>query len=449
MILPIMKHLHIILFALFAACTLNACLDSGNNTTTTVSDDATVASMRFTANDTMPGLQAATFIIEDRVDTGLIHNIDSILFGTRIDSVIPIFAFNATPAAAIIYTPNDTTMLSVSDTIDFSQRPVYLQVVASDNIHEKWYEIQVNVHQVDPDLFTWEQLTLAIYPTEGTEQKAIELQKTFYVFVNDGISNALYSSTNARSWQKASINGLPDNCQVRNILQIGDVLYYANGETLYTSTNASDWSTLTPNVNLVNLLFSFNNKIWGIAYDATTQAYQLATSDDATTWEIEQTLPADFPISDYAALTFTSASNRLRAMVIGGFSATGESLNTRWNVEYTEDKGYTWTNFSIEQPTFGSLTGVSVIWYNEQFYLFGGVDANNQVGEYAMLESHDEGMHWNVPDSTHNRLPDTYPLRSKSSVFVGSDNAIYIVGGQSRTQVFSDVYRGKLNSIDW
>ncbi len=448
MILPFMKHLHIIISHLLLACALTACLDSANNTTT-VSSDATVASMRFTANDSMPGLAAATFIIEDRIDTGLIHNVDSILFGTRIDSVIPVFTFNATPGAAIVYTPHDTTMLSVSDTIDFSKRPVYLQVVASDNMHEKWYEIQVNVHQVDPDLFAWEKLATDIYPTVGAEQKAFELKGVFYILVNDGISNRLYSSNNARTWRENSISGLPDNCQVRNILQIADKLYYAAGDQLYTSTDATTWTTASTNLNIVNLLFLFNENIWAIAYDSATQQYSLATSTDATTWQIEQALPADFPISDYAALTFTSASDRLRAMVVGGFSATGESLNTRWNVEYTEDTGYTWTDFSIEQPTFGSLTGVSLIWYNKHFYLFGGVDADNQIGEYAILESVDEGMHWNIPDSAHNCLPKTYQLRSKSSVFVGSDNAIYIVGGQSRTAIYSDVYRGKLNSIDW
>ncbi len=443
-----MRHIYISLLACVCACLLTACLET-DETTVAVSSDATVASMRFTANDTMPGLAAATFIVADRIDTGLIYNIDSIMYGTKVDKVIPIFTFNATPGAAIIYTPNDTTILSIGDTINFAQRPVYLQVVASDNMHEKWYEIQVDVHQVDPDLFDWKQLTTQAYPAAGAEQKAFELDGAFYIIVNNGLSNSLYRSTNATIWNKVALSGLPDNCQVRNILQIDNTLYYAAGDAIYTSTNASDWTQLTSDANIANLLFFFNEQIWGIAYDAATEQYHFATSTDAKTWTVLEAIPANFPISDYAALTFQSASRRPRAMVVGGFSAAGESLNTRWNIEYLENRGYAWTNFSIEQPTFRSLTGVSIVWYNERFYLFGGADANNQVGDYAILESVDEGMHWSIPDSTHNRLPDTYLLRSKSSVFVGSDNAIYIVGGQSRTAIFSDVYRGKLNSIDW
>ncbi len=442
-----MKRCYILLF-ICLCCTLTACLNSVQNEYA-VSDDATVASMRFASNDTMPGLAAATFIIEERLDTGLIHNIDSIMYGTRVDKAIPIFSFNATPAAAILYTPNDTVFLSVADTVDFTQSPIYLQVVASDNMHQKWYKIKVNVHQVDPDLFDWKQLATHVYPTDGAEQKAFELNDAFYIIVNNGLGNSLYRSDNAQTWQQVSITGLPDNCQVRNIWQMDNTLYYAAGDAIYTSTNATEWSKLTPDANIANLLFFFNEQIWGIAYDAAVGQYHFATSTDMLAWQLQEAIPANFPISDYAALTFQSASRRPRAMVVGGFSATGESLNTRWNVEYLENRGYTWTNFSIEQPAFRSLTGVSVIWYNKRFYLFGGADADNQLGDYAMLESVDEGMNWNIPDSAHNCLPTTYQLRSKSSVFVGSDNAIYIVGGQSRTAIFSDVYRGKLNSIDW
>ncbi len=433
------------------ALTFQACLDS-EDTTTTVSSDATVASLYFSENDTMPGLAAAEFIIEEGLDTGKIYNVDSILFGTRVDSVMPVFTFNATPAAAIIYTLEDTIFLSSYDTIDFSHNPTLLQVVASDNQHEKWYKIYVNVHQVDPDLFVWERLSSAAFPTAGAEQKAFALGDYLYILVNNGIKNTLYRSSTGRVWNELSVQGLPNNCQVRNVANMNGTLYYAAGDKVYTSTDAQNWTItnlIATDYQLVNMLFTFNDSVWAIAQNTNTQAYHLATAANPTQWTLHEALPNDFPISDFAALAFYSISNRPRAMVVGGFSANGESLNTRWNVEYTPDRGYTWTNFSIEQPSFNSLTGVSIVWYNNRFYLFGGVDADNQIGEYAILESVDEGMHWSVPDSAHNSLPVFYTPRTKSSVFVGKDNAIYIVGGQSRTTIFADVYRGKLNSIDW
>ena len=81
--------------------------------------------------------------------------------------------------------------------------------------------------------------------------------------------------------------------------------------------------------------------------------------------------------------------------------------------------------------------------------MFGGVDAENKLEDNAILESFDEGMNWSVPDSTHNSLPESYKARAYQSVMTDSNNNIYIVGGKSRTEVFSDVYKGKLNSINW
>ncbi len=426
-----------------------SCLEQ-TTTPTEVSSDATVKSMRFSAVDTLPGLAAATFLIEEGVDTGKIYNVDSILYGTRVDSVIPIFTFNATPSSAILYTHNDTISLSVSDTVDFSHNPTRLQVIASDNETEKWYHIYVNVHQVDPDLFVWERMANGVYPTTGAEHKVLRLGDQLCLFVNNGLTNSVYTSARGTIWTRSDVTGLPTMCQVRNMIVADETLYYVADKTVYTSTNASAWQATehaAASFQFVNLLFEYNDSIWAIVEQG--ENYHLATSKQGAEWRVHEPLPANFPISDYAALTFESISGRPRAMVMGGFAANGESLNTRWNVELTHDRGYVWTNFSIEQPNFESLTGVDVVSYDNRLYLFGGVDANNQIGEYAILESIDEGLNWFVPDSAHNYLPDTYTLRTKPSVAVGSDNALYIVGGQSRTQIFSDVFRGKLNSIDW
>ena len=155
-----------------------------------------------------------------------------------------------------------------------------------------------------------------------------------------------------------------------------------------------------------------------------------------------------WPIADFAALTFQSSSERPRAMVVGGRAKTGEPVNTRWNFEYTSHAGYRLKDFTIEQPQFNSLTGISIIQYDDRLIMFGGVD-NDQYWRSNMLFSDDEGMNWYMPDTAHNQLPDTYTTRQKQSVVVDKDNNIYIVGGQSQTQSFSDVYRGFLNSINW
>lgn len=447
-----MKHTSIYIFLIVVLLTGIGVACNRTTTTTTPSSDPTISSLTFASKDSFPGLAKAVFTIEERNDTGLIYNVDSLLYGTHIDSVVPAFRFKHTPASAVIYTPRDTITLTGKDTIDFTVRPMYIRVVAEDLVTTKWYAIEVNVHQVDPDLYVWEQTADKVYPTEGAEQKLTILNSRLYLFVNYGTYNKLYASAQGEEWTEQTLTGLPDNCDVRTIMQGKDELWYADGTSIYKSSDALTWSQTDLSAEsflLTNMLLCFNDSLWAIAQDKTTELYHLALSADGESWTLRDALPEDFPVSDYATTTFLSKSKRLRAMVMGGFSAKGESLNTRWNVEYLPGKGYKWLNFSIDQPKFQKLTGVAVIAYADRFFLFGGVDADNRIGSYAILESQDEGMNWYVPDSAHNMLPATYTLRTKPSVAIDEKQNIFIVGGQSRTEVFSDVYRGRLNSIDW
>ena len=65
-----------------------------------------------------------------------------------------------------------------------------------------------------------------------------------------------------------------------------------------------------------------------------------------------------------------------------------------------------------------------------------------------ILCSKNEGLTWEKADTTKNRLPEVYQARQKQSAIV-RDNNIYLFGGQDATKTYSDVYKGRLNSIDW
>ena len=80
--------------------------------------------------------------------------------------------------------------------------------------------------------------------------------------------------------------------------------------------------------------------------------------------------------------------------------------------------------------------------------LFGGVDADMRYFGRDILLSDNEGLTWVPADTAFNRLPEAYQARQKQTAIV-RDNYIYLFGGQDRTRTYSDVYRGKLNSIDW
>ena len=425
----------------------------------TSSSEARVKSFTFHKDTANPGLTAATYKVEHRTDTGLIYSIDSLQFGTRLDSVVPYITYMETPGYATFILPDTIVESTGADTLDFTQQPIYLRVTASDLVNVKWYRFNIFAHQVDPDLFVWEELTRQIFAPQVCDTKAFFHQGKLLLMVNNGLSTQAYQSADGSSWTRLSDNiaTLPTPCYVRDILQHNDTLYYIADNTLYSSTDGLVWeknANTASEYTLVNMVVSYDGKAWCLV-ENTSNALQLAiiaangieVMTDIADME-DGVLPANFPISDFAALSFGSSSERPRAMIVGGRNMAGEVVNTRWNLEYATADGYRLKDFSIAQPSFKSLTGVSIVQYGNHLIMFGGTD-NDLKWRSDMLYSDDEGMNWYVPDTVHNKLPNNYTSRQNQSVVLDNGQNLYIIGGQSQTESLSDVYRGYLNSAKW
>ena len=446
------------LFILFIlACSLVACKQSEVSET---SSENRVHTFTFYEDTLNPGLTKATYKIEDRTypDTGLIYSKDSLRYKTRLDSVVPYITYKATPGSATFYLPNDTIVSTGNDTIDLTQKPVYLHVFASDMKTERWYKIDINVHKINPDLYVWENLVDNIFPQQNCETKAFYIKDQFVLFVNNGLSTQIYTSKDTTNWAQSNttLTGLPTPCHVRDIVLHDNQLYYIDKDKLYASANIYNWeetdysgSTFEP----INMLLSYNNLAWCIVQDTTTKQLALATIQNnqiTPQKNIEDHedgyIPNTFPISDFAATSFTCSSERPRAIVVGGRNINGDPVNSRWSFEYDPNvKKYSLKDFTISQPSFNTLTGASIIQYDGKLMMFGGID-NNLEWNSTMLYSKDEGMNWQIPDTTFNQLPTQYGNRHNQTALV-LDNSIYLIGGQSHNTSFSDVYRGRLNSL--
>ncbi len=446
-------------FYLFGLIVLFLISCDNNKTTIATSSENRVSNFTFYKDTANIGLTEAIYKIEHLSDTGLIYCTDSLRYGTRLDSVVPHVTYKATPASATFFTPDTSIVSTGADTLDFSKDPIYLMVQSSDLAHKRWYRIKLHVHQADPDLFVWQRMTPSIFAPQHCDMKAFFDGEKIQLFVNNGFSTQLYQSVHGDEWEQVtSPTGLPTPCQVRDILQHGDTLYYMANDKLYTSTNYTDWVATDYSdqpYSLINMLVVFDGVTWCILQDRETESLFLGvihngviTSSPAIIGLDNNVLPKNFPISDFAALSFQSSSERPRAMIVGGRSIDGTAINTRWNMEYELSAGYRMVDFSIEQPNFQSLTGISIIQYNQQLIMFGGID-NDLTYRSDILYSNDEGMHWYAPDTLHNQLPDTYVSRHKQSVVTDDQCNIYIIGGQNNTETFSDVYRGFLNKLKW
>lgn len=433
---------------------LSSCKDKNDNTVTTNSDTE-VTSFYFAANDSFPSIGNTTFTISNYAtqDSGLITNIDSMAYLTPVDSLVPRIKFKSTPSSAVIITADTTITLTGTDTIDFTN-PVLLRVISSDLTATKYYRIKVNVHQADPDLFDWQQLCKAVVPNGTASTQGLVLGGQFYLFANNGFQTIVYQSADGSTWDAGTQPAtLPQNCNVRELLASDATgrFYYCQEGVVYTSTDGVTWSeqdmsaeTYVPRV----VQMEFNDSVWMVVEHSTNHTFHLAVEDGNSWRTITDPLPANWPLTDYAVVTFKSSSERARVMIVGGYDTEGNPLNSRWNLEYNPVGGYRYANFAIDRPLCSAILGASVVYYGKLFYLFGGVDADAQYISETALCSDDEGLNWYPIDTVHNRLMDVYSPRTQTSAFV-HQSRIYLMGGQSRTEVFSDVLSGKLNSIDW
>lgn len=433
---------------------------------TIISSDARVSTFTFQEDTANSGLKAVIYKVEHRNDTGLISSVDSLPFGTRLDSVIPLVTYMATPGIVNFVLPDTTITSTGVDTMNFNQKPIYLHVTASDMKTEKWYLIDIAAHQEDPNLFVWKCLTNNLFAPASIpncQTKAFRINDQLVVYVNTGLSTSIYISNNGEEWTRhaASVATLPVPCHVRDIVQHGNTLYYIDGTFLYTSSDLLTWekvdyagATFKP----INMLMSYNGHAWCILQDNVNEQLQLGIITDSirpikNIVDMDNGyLPATFPINDFAALEFSTSSERPRAMIVGGRTLNGDIVKSRWNLEYTtyfgESDTYRLKDFSIAQPTFESLTGVSIIQYEGKLMMFGGTD-NDLTLRSDILYSDDEGMNWYLPDTASNQMPSSYLSRSNQSVLVDNTSNIYIIGGESHTRTFGDVYRGFLNSSKW
>jgi len=427
-------------FLLLIIGILSSCF--GTETTTT-SSDASFVSLTFAANDSIPYLNTAKFSLDG--DGKTIVNIDSLPFKTRVDSVNPTFSFKSTAGTILyfdksVYKYNkDSALITGKDTIDF-RNPVGVRNYASDGKTYLRYNVKVNVHKVDPELYIWTKASDKLSSINALSQKTILFNNTFFYYLNDGTNGYLYNSTDGNSWNTAVVNGLPTNTPLTDLTQFNSKLFVTqDGYNIYSSTNGFTWvKKSTSEFTFKSLLFGLNGKLWAVVQAKSDLSYHFANSADGDIWTMLGEIPNSFPLNDFASITFSTVTGKSKGVVVGGVSTSGFALRTSWS---TEDGNY-WVNFSTENNSLEAVQGASVIRYDNKLLLFGQVDAYEPIPVYQV--SIDEGLSWQTPDTLRNKLPKSYTSRRYGSVVV-YNNKIYITGGKSGSTVYTDLWIGMLN----
>lgn len=446
-----------LIFFLSAIILLSSCL--GTNTPTATSSDPSFVSLKFAANDSIPFLSTAVFTL---VNNNTIVNLDSLPYKTRIDSVNPTFSFTSSAGAKFKFPlsgykyKKDSAILTGTDTIDFRQI-VSIRNWAADGKTYKDYDIKVNVHSVDPEVYNWSKVSDNLKLINTTSQKAVILNDTLFYYLNDGTSAYLYTSAKGSNWNNSTVTGLPTSTPLNDMMQFNGKLYLTqDGVNIYSSKYGNNWTKKSvTDFTFKSLLYVFNGQLWAVVQSNTDNSYRFAVSSDGDIWGMTTgTIPANFPVRNFGSVSYSSSTGKPKVLVLGGLSSSNSPLKNNWSSE----DGVYWIDFSVENHTLDTLAlGAAVISYDSKLLVFGSRTDN---GASAYKVSIDEGLSWQIPDVKRNILPDAFPARTNQSVVVykprvynsldtkdvvEQSNRIFIIGGNSNYASFSDVWTGKLN----
>ncbi len=459
--------LHIFVISLLSVV-FTSCDWLDSNTDVTLSSDANFVSLKFTAANTADAaVSNAVFTFEKEGADSLIVNLDSLPYNTAIDSVKPTFTFRSSYAIYALIEDTtgskiDTVALTGNDTLDFN-RVVKIKNVSSDEKTVKYYNIKVNVHTVDPELYQWRNVSSQIYTHSGSLQKAFMLKNTIYFFSTTGLTTSLYTSTNGIDWSNRTIvNDLPDNALLQNIVSYKDTAYLLHNDSLiYSSSNGVDWkkkSLSAYNFTFKNLLYDFKGKLWALVQNKSNADYKFATSEDGVLWtKHEDNVNANFPVGGYAAISFLSRTKQPKVLIAGGYNKDGVHLNKVWSSQ----DGLYFVDFSRENSTYGYRTGATIVNYEDKLLMFGGEDQYGKMQSTLFLQSADEGLSWKNIDTTTMTIREKYTFNRNDSVLtaykkyerriyqsavVDKDKNIILIGGRdSLPQTYTDVWKGRLN----
>lgn len=263
------------------------------------------------------------------------------------------------------------------------------------------------------------------------------------------------SVSDGKNWTSQSLTGLPaGEVRLSQITEMGDYLYAVTTKgALYRSANGLDWTLVENTPSIKSLLGSIRatDDFTGSGKQTSALATVIDTDgkltfaslDKSQEWKSGVEVPAGFPISNFGNVSYTSMF-RARLMLVAGRDKNNNLLNSSWA---TAD-GIDWAMLTdSEANQFDKQEGVSVVEYDEKFFMLSGINGAGKASSAVYL-SKDGGVNWTVSD-TLVVMPADFKPRGFASICVDQHNFMYLFGGKETTNsnVSDQIWRGRINRL--
>lgn len=430
---------------------------------------ANIDEFSFDAHDTCPNIENFTFNIDQfhgvatDSTTGLIMNLDSLPYGSVVNSLYPNISFQSTNGNIYI---NDS-LWEDGDSIDFST-PVVLKNTSYDGLYTKAYTIIINVHQVDPDSMSLEKAP-SVLPAAAAYNKIIEKDGALLNFV-PGVGGGLQlyrSADTCKTWTSHVATGLVGDVNLQSLCTFGATFYITSKSNVYyRSDDGLTWSVVTPlvsgeSVTLLTLYGEIKKKyinelepsaLIGMLVTAAGDTC-FGRSADGISWTAGSKVPAGFPMSDYSLIKSSTVTNVQYYTIVGGVEKNAAPTASVWS---TED-GRNWISVNDGKFSFNTLPkrkNATLFRYDGLLVHFGGQDAEGNLYKDLKI-SPDNGRTWKNADSNwaFQKMESglagagVYVQTFPDLVYDKDRSFIWILGGTQTGGASPAIWKGYLNKM--
>jgi len=453
------KKISQLIVFVFISGLFGSCMDSFTGRTYY---SANVTSFAFKAQDTCPDIENYFFNINQAPDTGLIFNLDSLPFGSKVDHLYPTINLQSTNGYIFF---NDS-LWADGDTIDFST-PVIFKNTSSDGEYTHVYKIKVNVHQVDPDSMIVMQASNSYPAPTGTAgNKVIWNKDVIYSFfaLNAGGLSVYKSTDNGLTWSANLNSDNISDVRINSLCQFNSKFYLttASGQ-LYSSLDGLSWAATGDGTKIKTLYGSLSktlrsdpnpNYLIGLAENANGETCY-ARSTNGIDWKngIGDKIDSDFPVKEYALTNDTTVTGVQSYTIATGLNSSGAYSSDVW----TTESGIKWYNVSDKINVRRSLSkrkNASIFYYDKYLVCLGGIDSTGLTLKTTYVSA-DMGKSWFVaPDSWASlKMVDgrvnnnVYVQHITDTVNKKDREYLWIFGGTNDNGLSTSVWKNYLNSM--
>ena len=332
-----------------------------------------------------------------------IENKDSLPYGTHIDKVITSVTYDA---GILVYKPKgaeEDTLWTSTDSIDFSGdtysmstiTPIEFKVYAYSGAIGQAYKVKINVHQQVPDTIAWKKFDNSFSNGNLSKQKAVYANGKVYVFGKNGngthIEYSDVSNDNPRSW--VPVASTPANIDTYSATVCAGYIYFLAGtdKQLYkldansneiTSVGTETFEMLIGGNDIKSELYAVKGGKSGIYKENTW-------TEDADPFTL---FPAGKPFfSNTTTASYNSNITSTVALCYNQGTTANDTTALVFNRMSSENK---WEE-RIQNLPLPNLENVTMIYYDEKLYAFGGESKKPEVKPFSQFYcSTDNGLCW-------------------------------------------------------